>query len=58
MLDGQPNHDWQLCIPLKLHAGGLDFRLFFAWFGFLVSRDGPVALFPGAIGLSAVCDIS
>ena len=23
-----PNHGWQLCFPLKLHAGGLDFRLY------------------------------
>ena len=28
MLGGQPNHGWQLCFPLKLHAGGLDFRLY------------------------------
>ena len=27
MLGGQPNHGWQLCFPLKLHAGGSDFRL-------------------------------
>ena len=28
MLGGQPNHGWQLCFPLKLHAGGSDFRLY------------------------------
>ena len=28
MLGGQPNHGLQLCFPLKLHAGGLDFRLY------------------------------
>ena len=22
------NHGWQLCIPLSLHAGGPDFRLY------------------------------
>ena len=27
MLGGQPNHDWQLCSPLCLHTGYLDFRL-------------------------------
>ena len=26
MLGGQPNHGWQLCFPLQLHAGGSDFR--------------------------------
>ena len=24
----QPNHGWQLCFPLQLHAGGSDFRLY------------------------------
>ena len=28
MLGGQPNHAWQLCFPLLLHAGGSDFRLY------------------------------
>ena len=28
MLGSQPNHGWQLCFPLKLHAGGSDFRLY------------------------------
>ena len=28
MLDGQPNHSWQLCSPLELHTGGSDFRLY------------------------------
>ena len=28
MLGGQPNHGWRLCLPLKLHASGLDFRLY------------------------------
>ena len=28
MLGGQPNHSWQLCFPLQLHAGGSDFRLY------------------------------
>ena len=28
MLGGQPNHSWQLCFPLKLHASVLDFRLY------------------------------
>ena len=28
MLGGQPNHGWQLCFPLELHAGGSDFRLY------------------------------
>ena len=28
MLGGQPNHGWQLCFPLKLHAGGSDFSLY------------------------------
>ena len=28
MLGGQPNHGWQLCFPLLLHAGGSDLRLF------------------------------
>ena len=28
MLSGQPNHGWQLCFPLSLHAGGSDFRLY------------------------------
>ena len=28
MLRGQPNHGWQLCFPLELHAGGSDFRLY------------------------------
>ena len=28
----------------------------FAWFVFLMSRDGYAALFRGAMGLSAVCD--
>ena len=28
MLGGQPNHGWQLCFPLQLHGGGLDFRLY------------------------------
>ena len=28
MLGGQPNHGWQLCFLLKLHVGGLDFRLY------------------------------
>ena len=28
MLDGQSNHCWQLCFPLKSHAGGSDFRLY------------------------------
>ena len=28
MLSGQPNHGWQLCFPLKLYAGGSDFRLY------------------------------
>ena len=25
---GQPNHGWQLCFPLLLHAGWSDFRLY------------------------------
>ena len=28
MLGGQPNRGWQLCFPLKLHAGRSDFRLY------------------------------
>ena len=28
MLGGQPNHGWQLCFPLRLHASGSDFRLY------------------------------
>ena len=28
MLGNQPNHGWQLCFPLELHAGGSDFRLY------------------------------
>ena len=28
MLGSQPNHGWQLCFPLQLHAGRSDFRLF------------------------------
>ena len=28
MLGGQPNHGWQLCFPLLLHASGLDFKLY------------------------------
>ena len=28
MLSGHPNHCWQLCFPLELHAGGSDFRLY------------------------------
>ena len=28
MFGGQPNHGWQLCFPLLLHAGGSDFRLY------------------------------
>ena len=28
MLGGQPNHGWQRCFPLSLHAGGSDFRLY------------------------------
>ena len=28
MLGGQPNHGWQLCFPLSLHASGSDFRLY------------------------------
>ena len=28
MLGSQPNHGWQLCFPLQLHAGGSDFRLY------------------------------
>ena len=28
MLGSQPNHGWQLCFPLLLHAGGSDFRLY------------------------------
>ena len=28
MLGSQPNHGWQLCFPLKLLAGGSDFRLY------------------------------
>ena len=28
MLGGQPNHGWQLCLPLYLHAGWSDFRLY------------------------------
>ena len=28
MLGGQPNHSWQLCFPLLLHARGSDFRLY------------------------------
>ena len=28
MLGGQPNHGWQLCCPLYLHAGGSDIRLY------------------------------
>ena len=28
MLGGQPNHSWQLCFPLKLHASGFIFRLY------------------------------
>ena len=28
MLGDQPNHGWKLCFPLKLHAGGSDFRLY------------------------------
>ena len=28
MLGGQPNHGWQLCFPLQLHAGGPDFGLY------------------------------
>ena len=27
MLSGQPNHGWQFCFPLLLHASGSDFRL-------------------------------
>ena len=27
MLGSQPNHSWQLCFPLWLHAGGSDFGL-------------------------------
>ena len=27
MLGGLPKHGWQLCFPLKLHAGKSDFRL-------------------------------
>ena len=27
MLGGQPSHDWQLCFPLLLHAGGSGFGL-------------------------------
>ena len=43
MLGGLPNHGWQLCFPLYLHAGGSDFRLcdgsnlttylFMRWYG-------------------------
>ena len=28
MLGSKPNHGWQLCFPLKLHARGSDFRLY------------------------------
>ena len=28
MLVGEPNHYWQLCSPLLLHASGSDFRLY------------------------------
>ena len=28
MLGGKPNHGWQLCFRLYLHAGGSDFRLY------------------------------
>ena len=28
MLGGQPNHGWLLCFPLKLQAGGLNFRIY------------------------------
>ena len=28
MLVGQPNHGWQLCFLLLLHASGSDFRLY------------------------------
>ena len=28
MLGGQSNHGWQICFPLKLHAGGSEFRLY------------------------------
>ena len=28
MLGGQPNHDWQLCFPIKLRAEGSDLRLY------------------------------
>ena len=28
MLGGQPNYGWHLCFPLKLQAGGSDFRLY------------------------------
>ena len=28
MIGGQPNHSWQLCFPLSLHADMSDFRLF------------------------------
>ena len=28
MLDGQPNHGWQLCFPLQLHVIGSGFRLY------------------------------
>ena len=29
MIGSQPNHGWQLCFPLKLHALGSDFRLYY-----------------------------
>ena len=28
MLDNQPNHGWQLCFLLLMHASGSDFSLF------------------------------
>ena len=28
VLGGQPNHGWQFCFPLLLHAGGSDCRLY------------------------------
>ena len=28
MLGGQPIHGWKLCLPLELHAGRSDLRLY------------------------------
>ena len=46
MLGGQPNQGWW-----STQSAGC-----FAWFVFLVSRDGWEALPRGAMGLSADCD--